>query len=575
MIMSPEALYAGIVTSTSTPTGSPHATPRNITTPPLSPERPEDVYTSEAHAEENGSLQLTNEDVHVNLDDGAHPALGEDVVPGVARKRLRRTRTIGIIKNHALKWRFEIEKRIMEEEFEIVKERQMEFDTETDPETLFELFGEDAHSFSEGPVWVYVLERHRAVEAWSALIGPADPLAGKSETPAPLRVLYGLSANQNGLMGSPDTPTAEIQIASLFASSPPFPRNPKATSDTRSRTNSGRTSNTNGSGKPVFRARPVPATNAAPDITPRTTRSAALRAGIAVNPTPSAPRLPPTKERLAETFANVPGHKRRESIAVASTAAPTIAPRMTRAASLRLGHPVPAVQASPMRRALTDEQGKSVFEGIPGHKRRETISVGSSKAPTLVPRLNKSAALRAMKDAPPPSSFMFRSHPNSTNNPKPITRTPSQTSLNAQKSKPLPTRPSTQASGTATLAPPRTAPRASSATSLRPAPARASRASIAPSPGKPIDRLPMDGAMGEINGPPKIPEMTAKPRPRPSSVSAPSIAPRTNRSAALRAKKMELENAQAAQKAKAALAKKEAGRRIPAAGPAAGKVTVA
>lgn len=36
-------------------------------------------------------------------------------------------------------------------EVQIVKERQMEFDTETDPETLEELFGEDTHNLAE---WV-------------------------------------------------------------------------------------------------------------------------------------------------------------------------------------------------------------------------------------------------------------------------------------------------------------------------------------------------------------------------------------------------------------------------------------
>jgi hypothetical protein len=30
-----------------------------------------------------------------------------------------------------------------------VKERQMEFDVDTDPDTLLDLFGEDAHSFAE------------------------------------------------------------------------------------------------------------------------------------------------------------------------------------------------------------------------------------------------------------------------------------------------------------------------------------------------------------------------------------------------------------------------------------------
>lgn len=102
------------------------------------------------------------------------------------------TRTVGIIKNHALDHRFDIEHRISEAGFEvrfhslslfclrfplisalplsflppsdaahdtetrtfflniqIVKERQMEFDVETDPETLYELFGADYESFAE------------------------------------------------------------------------------------------------------------------------------------------------------------------------------------------------------------------------------------------------------------------------------------------------------------------------------------------------------------------------------------------------------------------------------------------
>jgi hypothetical protein len=32
---------------------------------------------------------------------------------------------------------------------QILKERQMEFDMDTDPDALFELFGEDARSFAE------------------------------------------------------------------------------------------------------------------------------------------------------------------------------------------------------------------------------------------------------------------------------------------------------------------------------------------------------------------------------------------------------------------------------------------
>lgn len=104
------------------------------------------------------------------------------------------TRTVAIIKTHALEQRLEIEPRILEANFEvsdqfqpfqvfpvkpiyfqtciplprgladppsmtdmgtyqiysqIVKERQMEFDTETDPETFYELFGDDARFLGE------------------------------------------------------------------------------------------------------------------------------------------------------------------------------------------------------------------------------------------------------------------------------------------------------------------------------------------------------------------------------------------------------------------------------------------
>ncbi|KAJ6584996.1 hypothetical protein B0H19DRAFT_924646 [Mycena capillaripes] len=453
------------------------------------------------------------------------------------------TRTVAIIKNHALGHRFDIERRIQEASFEIVKERQMEFDVESDPETLYELFGEDADSLGEGPVWVYVLERRRAVEVWNTLMGDRDPNVARQEAPNSLRALYGTVPEQNALMGSSDTQTAEIQIASLFASSPPFPTSELPDADGRyasmrsmsssvlealrqttsdegyapsnpSTTGGGRLAN----GKPLFRARPLPTTHAAPDIVPRTTRAASLRAGQAVEKGgPSVPRAPLTKEQLAKTFANIPGHKRAESIAVASTAAPTIAPRMTRATALRLGLPLPA----PIKRQPSDGgSDRQTFDGVPGHKRRETISVASVAAPTVAPRLNKSAALRASKDQAPPSSFH------------------NSTSALMQNSKP-PSRPASAAGvGTPKPAPTRARP---SSVSVRPAPPRAS---ILPS-AKPTTTKPtLTSANG--NGTPTEATAPARPKPRPSSVSTPSIAPRTNRSAVLRAAKQEMENAAAA-----------------------------
>ncbi|EKM84277.1 hypothetical protein AGABI1DRAFT_52146, partial [Agaricus bisporus var. burnettii JB137-S8] len=475
------------------------------------------------------------------------------------------TRTVAIIKHHALHHRFDIEPRIQGASFEIVKERQMEFDVETDPDALYDLFGEDADSLAEGPVWVYVLERKRAVEVWNTLMGDIDPLVARVEAPNSLRALYGISREQNGLMGSPDTQTAEVQISALFASSPPF-----RTSDlpfdgdesqrydsVRSLSSSvleslqheqseagytassvtGGAGSIRSNGKLQFKARPIPATNAEPDIKPRMTRAASLRitgATADARVSPSRPRVPLTKERIAETFANVPGHKRASSIAVASTAPPAIAPRMTKAAALRMskesgGSPNGKPKASPMRRVVTDggaspsaaQKAQATFEGVPGHKRRETISVASVKPPTVAPRLNKSAALRqnSMGTASPGSPA--------------ISRTTSSNSLSPRRQ---------------SLAPP--TPHQTPSTPNR----RSISALDIHTPKSPLSRRDSDTTS---TTPSRSPSVIAKSRPRPSSVILPpSITPRTNRSAALRAAKQEAEALQA----EAAAKKKKAAR---------------
>ncbi|EPQ54611.1 hypothetical protein GLOTRDRAFT_121687 [Gloeophyllum trabeum ATCC 11539] len=458
------------------------------------------------------------------------------------------TRTVAIIKNHALEHRLDIEPRILEASFEIVKERQMEFDMETDPEALYELFGEDARSFAEGPVWVYVLERRRAVEVWKTLMGPADPAEAKATAPNSLRALYGLSLEQNGFMGSPDLETAEIQIASLFASSPPFPStelpddlaSPSsqfASGSVRSMSSSvmsalRKSTSENGSGKTGFKARAIPATVLAPSIQPRQSRAALLRAGVQVDKVQVGKRAPLTKEQLAKTFADVPGHKFRSgSITVASTAPPTIAPRMTRAASLRIGKG--GVDATPKpiktRSVSNEETGKVAaekkagFEGVPGHKRRETITVASVKAPTVPPRMNRSAALRAMKDSAPPSSFNLRTSFDQA----PPSRSSSRQSMSGPR--PSLSRPPSQAKVTPPAAP-------------RPSVSRTtSRASISRSVSKDDISTPAKSTASSTAN-----EEKPKPKPRPSSLQGPVLAPRTNKSALLRAAKMAKEAAEKA-----------------------------
>jgi nucleoside diphosphate kinase len=472
------------------------------------------------------------------------------------------TRTVAIIKNHALQARFDIEGLISEAKFEIVKERQMEFDTETDPETLFELFGQDAECFSEGPVWVYVLERRRAIQTWQELMGNPDPAIAQELSPRSIRALYGISASQNAVMGSADSSAAEIQIASLFASSPPFPTTDlpdedgapsgrygsmrsisssilsslkRQTSSNGSGSVNSPTSNRLSSGKSGFRARNLPSTHASPDIAPRMTKAAALRQGIKLEKSDSA-KFIPTKDELKQIFMDVPGHKRSGTIAVASTAPPSVAPRMTRAAALRLGINPEQIPKSSSRTSM--DAKRPTFEGVPGHKRRETISVASTRQPTMTPRANKSAALRASKEKAPPSSFMFRGSSAAS-----VPRSNSSMSLNSNTGKP-PSRPPSAAS----VATSRAVPRQSLSRSASLSRVSGGAAKAALTAGNATSARP--AITNSTNGENKTMEAEKpKLRSRPSSIGAPTIAPRMNKSAALRAEKKAQEEAAAAAKA--------------------------
>ncbi|KAL5524642.1 hypothetical protein ACEPAF_9782 [Sanghuangporus sanghuang] len=478
---------------------------------------------------------------------------------GSAGSRTRVTRTVAIIKNHALARRMEIEERIQKAGFEIVKERQMEFAQNSDQEFLRELFGKDVPSLFQGPVWVYVLERRRAVELFNALMGEEDPSLARKTSPNSIRALFGRDEAQNAIMGSPSTEIAEVQIQCLFQSSPPFStQDPEGTdaiiddihhelgndgatengtngtmsddwqnresmlsptSSQLSRSANGsrfagfssalsNTSSKSPNGKVQFRARPLPKTHEAPDIMPRMSRAAALRAGIDLG-RHDRPRVAPTKEEMKQAFMDVPGHKRSTTIQVASTAPPVIAPRMTKAAALRLGQAAPTATPGPKSRpstaGATAKRGnnKAIFEGVPGHKRRETIQVASVQAPTVSPRLNKSAALRAKKDSAPPVSFMFRP-PTAPKAPGTLSRSNSQTGSTSS-------RPGSALSrSTSSLA---NRQPASNATSQ-----------------KPLNGASSSGSSSQDD----MAEITARMRSMPTR--PPSIEPRTNRSALLRAK---------------------------------------
>lgn len=172
-----------------------------------------------------------------------------------------------------------------------------------------------------------MLEKENAVLDLLALVGDQDPAVARENAPQSIRAIYGQSLVDNVIYAAPDAEIADIQISSIFISSPPFPpadlddasifeqdvladtglHNRELSYD--SVASDSRTQR--GGENAQFRARPVPNTTAVPSIAPRMSRASALRAGlIDTKSGPVKPRGPLTKEEMARTFANVPGHKR-------------------------------------------------------------------------------------------------------------------------------------------------------------------------------------------------------------------------------------------------------------------------
>ncbi|KAF8610397.1 hypothetical protein BDV93DRAFT_601411 [Ceratobasidium sp. AG-I] len=486
------------------------------------------------------------------------PSQSQEAFPSVEAPRP--SLAVLVIKPHAVKQRLKIEKRIVEAGFEIVKERKMGF--HLDSAGVVELFAADAPSLSGDPVWVYVLSRARSASALVALAGPADPLVARKSDPESLRALYGSNRWENGVWVTRDEANAERVVNGLFPGSPmmefsdlpsanssPARKVRKATSHTSSlrsnTTASTRTKNLSGSGSraslavvnPNFKARPVPATTSVPTTTPRTTRAASLRAGNAAPP-PPRPRM--SQEERERTFDGVPGHKRRESIAVASTAPPVISPRANRSAMLRAQKLAEGSDPKSARRPSTsdgldskkkvplspeeaEEKKRATFEGVPGHKRRESISVPSTAPPAVSPRVNRSSMLRAQKlmgggSGGPPSSF--KGAQEGSPGPAPtrsLSTRSSRTSIGGAAS---------SGSGSVSKA---------SGAAVRPTvktSSTASRASLAPS-----SSAANSGALTPISNGATTPRSAAAalPAKAPASPKKPEIVPRTNKSALLRA----------------------------------------
>lgn len=161
----------------------------------------------------------------------------------------------------------------------------------------------------------------------------------------------------------------------------------------------------------------------APSVAPRMNRVAAARTKTASSP--EQPNV--VKERRPIDYSNTPGHKRQSmsSSRPASLAAPTVAPRLNKAAAARLAdksggsrgeHSNASASLRPERtrsnetvepasaasRSPTAVRKPVDFSNTPGHKRASQSSSGikSLQAPLLAPRSNRVSESRQPSSPP-------------------------------------------------------------------------------------------------------------------------------------------------------------------------------
>ncbi|WAR59423.1 hypothetical protein PtB15_11B63 [Puccinia triticina] len=151
-----------------------------------------------------------------------------------------------------------------------------------------------------------------------------------------------------------------------------------------------------------------------PAVLPRPTKASTLRTNPSTeppaSPQQSAPRLKKTQSQI---FENTPGHGfRRANLQtnIASIAAPKTQPRPTKASALRTGPSTgssPPISTTPANGKIPSHavrQSVDYFQGVPGHKRLEKIQVDATRRPEIEPRMTKASMLRIAGGAAPPSS---------------------------------------------------------------------------------------------------------------------------------------------------------------------------
>ena len=161
-----------------------------------------------------------------------------------------------------------------------------------------------------------------------------------------------------------------------------------------------------------FKARPAPPSSSKPAIQPRMAKAAALRLGIALPPATPRRSTINVPSPAAAAAAPTPQTSRATP---RSLAQPTIMPRLTKAAALRLGQPDPSAATTPRVR-----QSISTAERVALDRARRQSALGAAATSTTTTtttrgakvvevRMSRAALLRQGLDASaPPSSSVNR-----------------------------------------------------------------------------------------------------------------------------------------------------------------------
>ncbi|CBQ73599.1 hypothetical protein sr11104 [Sporisorium reilianum SRZ2] len=232
---------------------------------------------------------------------------------------------------------------------------------------------------------------------------------------------------------SPDAATAEMQIELLFPASIHAAHAPSMAHTVSSSSESGTaggsafsqasaqssassTSRASLAPNATFKARAIPTSvKSRPSIEPRLSRAAALRMGVQL---PASPARTPSRTAASSSAAKdgISGVTKRAVAPPASLKAPSIAPRLNKAALARSG------QAEPVRRPASAASGdadaarqrKQVdFSNTPGHKRLSLAgqsSIASIAPPAIAPRQNR-ASMGRIQHQPAGSSSTITAPP--------------------------------------------------------------------------------------------------------------------------------------------------------------------